>query len=238
MIDIKRFAGILNIDDGLYDVLQPQHSHAKNIRFVGGQNGLTAQNIKGNYLIPNANLPAGTNECIGAFFDQVNQRIFFFNYNSNGNNGIYQLLVQTGVISKIFLCNTDSATDILRFSLDNPVCSAIIVYRTEGDGDLLYWTDGNVADGNRPRYLNLDTVAALAPFTEDMINAAKLPPLIPPTASYASDSAFFANRVKNEYFQFAYRWVYKRFGIKLWGCRENPQQPNWKSRHDRTACSR
>lgn len=209
MIEKKRFAGILNLDDKEYDLLPFQHIDAKNGRFFGGQNGLSFQNIKGNYLINNSNLPAGTNECIGAFFDQINQRIIWFNYNSNGNNGIYQLLIQTGVVGKIFLSNTDSATDILRFSLNYPITSAVIVYRTEGDGDLLYWTDGNSASGNRPRYLNLDTVATLAPFTEDMINAAKLPPLVPPTASYVSDSSFSANRVKNKYFQFAYRWTYK-----------------------------
>ena len=209
MIETKRFAGILNLDDKEVNILPIQHIDCINGRFFGGQQGLSFQNIKGNYLIDNNDLPAGTNECIGSFFDQINQRIIWFNYNSNGNNGIYQLLIQTGVVSKIFLCNTDSATDILRFSLDYPITSAVIVYRTEGDGDLLYWTDGNVGDENRPRYLNIDTVATLAPFTEDMINAAKLPPLVPPTASYVSDSSFGANRVKNKYFQFAYRWTYK-----------------------------
>lgn len=204
MIDAKRSAGILNTDDGLYDVLQPQHIHAKNIRFVGGQNGLTAQNIKGNYLVPNSNLPAGTNECVGCVFDQVTQRIIWANYNSNGNNGWYQLLIQTGVASKLFLCGTDSATDVLGFSLDNPIHSVVIVYRTSSDGDLLYWTQEN----GRPMYLNLATVAALAPFTADMMYAAKMPPLVPPTVAYASDATKFYNNVKNRYFRFAYRWKY------------------------------
>lgn len=74
MIDVKRFSGILNTDDDNYSVLQPQHIGAKNIRFVGGQNGQTAQNIVGNYKIANSLLPGGNNanrndnECIGAFF--------------------------------------------------------------------------------------------------------------------------------------------------------------------------
>ena len=73
MIDLKRFAGVLNNDDMAADVLSPQHISAKNIRFYGGSQGLTAQNIKGNYLIDNNDLPAGTNECVGCVFDSVNQ---------------------------------------------------------------------------------------------------------------------------------------------------------------------
>ncbi len=204
MIDVKRFSGVLNKDDQLADVLQPQHIGAKNGRFYGGQNGLSFQNIYGNTLINNSNLPAGTNECIGAFFDSVNQRIIWFNYNSNGNNGIYQYTINTGVVSKLFLCGTDSATDVLTFSLDYPIASSAIVYRPQGDGDLLYWTDGT----NRPMYLNLSTVSTLAPFTADMLYAAKMPPPSPPTATYASDATRNYNNVKNRYFRFAQRWGY------------------------------
>lgn len=207
MIDVKRFNGVLNVDDQLTDVLQPQHIHAKNIRYTGGQQGLSAQNIKGNYLISNSNLPAGNNECIGSFFDQVNQRIIWFNYNSNGNNGIYALTIQTGVVTQIFRCGVNSVTDVLNFSLDFPVHSCAIVYRTPAEGDLLYWTDGT----NRPKYLNLATVATLAPFTANMLYAAKTPPLAPPTAAYGSDATKNFNNVKNRYFRFASRWTYANF---------------------------
>ena len=205
MIETKRFSGVLNTDDKPENVVGPQHIDAKNIRFYGGPNGMTLENIKGNYVISNAALPAGTNKCIGAFFDSVNQRIIWFNYNSNGNNGIYQLNLQNDAVTKIFLCNTDSASDILNFNLDYPVHSCNIVYRTAGDGDLLYWTDGY----NRPRYLNLSTVSSLAPFTEDMINAAKNAPLTPPVAVYASDSNVNVNNLRKKLFRASYRWVYK-----------------------------
>lgn len=205
----------MNLDDRETDILPGQHISAKNIRYYGGQNGLTAQNVKGNYLVSNSNLPTGTNECIGAAYDQVKRRIIWFNYNSNGNNGIYQLTIQTGLVTQIFRCGVNSATDILNFSLDYPITSASIVYRTEGDGDLLYWTDGL----NRPRYLNLDTVSALSPFTDAMLNAAKNAPLSPPTFpaaagtngvfGYFSDATVTFNSVKNKQFRFSYRWVYK-----------------------------
>lgn len=205
MIETKRFSGVLNTDDKPENVAGPQHIDAKNVRFYGGSTGLTAENIKGNYVISNANLPAGSNECIGSFYDSVNQRIIWFNYNSNGDNGIYQLNLKTESVTAIFICGTDSATDILNFSPDYPVHSCNIVYRTSGDGDLLYWTDGY----NRPRYLNLDTVSSLAPFTEDMINAAKNAPLTPPSAQYASDSTVNVNNLRKKLFRAAYRWVYK-----------------------------
>jgi hypothetical protein len=205
MIETKRFSGVLNTDDKPENVAGPQHIDAKNVRFYGGQNGLTAENIKGNYLINNANLPAGSNECIGSFFDSVKQRIIWFNWNSNGDNGIYSLDLSTDVVSKIFLCGTDSATDILNFSPDYPVHSCNLVYRTVGDGDLLYWTDGY----NRPRYINVDTVSSLAPFTEDMINAAKNAPLEPPATDYQSNSAVNVNNLRRKLFRACYRWVYK-----------------------------
>ena len=58
MAEVKRFGGVMNLDDKESDILPIQHIDAKNIRFYGGSNGLTAQNIKGNYLVDNSNLPA------------------------------------------------------------------------------------------------------------------------------------------------------------------------------------
>ena len=203
MIDVKRFSGVMNHDDLPENVAAPQHMDAMNLRFYGGPNGLSAENVKGNYIIPNASLPsAGTNICIGSYFDQVNQLIYFFNYNSNGNNGIYKLNVNSEVVSKVFLCNTDSTTDILNFDPDYPVHSVVLVY-ADG-GNLLYWTDGY----NSPKYLNVDTVSSLAPFTVDMITAAKNAPLEPPFPVYGSDTTVKTNNLRKKLFKFSYRWVY------------------------------
>ena len=30
-----------------------------------------------------------TNQCIGSYYDELKQRVFYFNWNSNGYNGIY-----------------------------------------------------------------------------------------------------------------------------------------------------
>ena len=205
MIDVKRFSGVMNLDDKPENVLAPQHIDALNLRFFGGQNGLTAENVKGNYVIPNASLPStGDNICIGSYFDQVNQLIYFFNYNSQGNHGIYQLAVNTETITKIFLCNTDSLTDVLNFDASYPVHSVALVYRDPGQGNLLYWTDGV----NPPKYLNVDTVSSLAPFTSDMLTASKNAPLTPPDGLYGSNPNVQTNNLRKKLFRFSYRWVY------------------------------
>jgi len=207
MVDVKRFSGVMNLDDKPENILGPQHIDALNLRFYGGQNGLTAENIKGNYIIPNAQLPNnGTNICIGSFYDQLNQKIYFFNYNSAGNNGIYSLDVNTETITKVFLSNTDSIGDVLNFSPDFPIHSVVMVYRPESDGNLLYWVEGT---HNRPRYLNVSTVSSLAPFTEDMLNAGKNAPLQPPLPVYQNDVTVNVNNLRKKLFRFSYRWVYK-----------------------------
>jgi len=207
MVSAKKFNGILDRDSSNYDIQEACHQSAKNVRFVLGPNGAQVQNIKGNYVIANSNLPPGNNECLGSFFDPVNQQIIFFNWNQYGANGIYSLSIQTGTISQIFRCFVNSATDILNFDLDYPIASAAIVYRTAGDGNLLYWTDGT----NRPMYLNIDTVAANSPFTADMINAAKNAPGTPPSGVYQNDATINSNSLKKKLFRFSYRWIYKNF---------------------------
>jgi hypothetical protein len=207
MIDVKRFSGVMNLDDKPENVLAPQHIQATNLRFYGGQNGLTAQNVKGNYVIDNNELPStGTNICIGSFYDQINQKIYFFNYNTEGNNGIYCLDVKTETVTTIFLSGTNSVGDVLNFSPDFPIHSVVMVYRPAEDGNLLYWVEGT---HNRPRYLNVDTVTSLSPFTSDMLNAGKNAPLTPPIPIYQNDTTVNVNNLRKKLFRFSYRWVYK-----------------------------
>lgn len=205
MIDVKRFSGVMNRDDLPENIVGPQHMDAMNLRFYGSQNGLTAENVKGNYVIPNSQLPAtGTNICIGSYFDQLNQLIYFFNYNSLGSHGIHKLDVNTETITKVFLCGIDSIGDVLNFNPSYPIHSVILVYREENNGNLLYWTDGY----NTPKYINVDTVSTLAPFTADMLTAAKNAPLAPPTTVYGSDTNVTTNNLRKKLFRFSYRWVY------------------------------
>lgn len=205
MIQQLRFSGIMNKDDRDEFVNPGGHVDGLNVRFFGTQQGLSCQNIPGNLIVSNSNLPnTGTNKPNGSFYDSVRKRVYWFNYNSSGLSGLYYLNMNTRSVSKVFLCGTDSADDILKLNLDYPVHSMAIVYRTTSDGDLLYWTDGL----NRPRYLNVDTVSTLAPFTEDMINAAKNAPVIPITAAYRDDTTVTVNNLRKQLFQFGLRWKY------------------------------
>lgn len=209
MVERKIFNGVLNKDDSEDKVLPLQHIDCVNGRFVAGQ----FQNIKGNYLISNASLPGtGTNKPNGAFYDPKRKRLYWFNRNSGGLDGLYYLNMNTLTVSKVFLCGTDSATNIFNLSLDYPILSMAVVYRTPSDGDLLYWTDNY----NRPRYLNVDTVATLTPFTEDMINAGKNAPPRRPSVSYANDSNVNVNNLRKQLFRFCYRWKYANLDFSTW----------------------
>lgn len=102
-IEQKRFSGVMNLDDRPEFVLANQHIDALNLRFYGGPNGLVAENMPGNTLITNNNLPDGSNQCIGSFYDSLKQRIIWFNWNSTGRNGIYQYTLSDNTITPLLI---------------------------------------------------------------------------------------------------------------------------------------
>ncbi len=213
-IEQKRFSGVMNLDDKPEFVLPNQHINALNLRFYGGANGLTAQNVPGNTLITNT-LPAGNNQAIGSFFDSLKQRIFWFNWNSNGRNGIYKYEISTNTASELLVSFTDSAADIFEFDLDYPVASVNIVYTTDQDGDILTWTDRL----NRPKELNiLDAENNLygAAWLAEYLDVAKAPPSIPPVCAYEDDATVTVNNLKNKLYRFKYRFVYGSFQKSTW----------------------
>lgn len=215
MIDIKRLSGIMNKDDRPEDVLPHQHIDALNIRFYGGSNGLTAENIVGNTLIPNALLPAGQNECLGGFYDGVKQRIIWGNWNSNSRHGIYQYSIATGAITALLVCFTNSTTDILGFDRDFPMCDADIIYTTDIDGDIFSWNCRN----KRPKCLNLlqaENNTYGANWLEEYLDVAKEPALIPPKCAYENDAAVTVNNLRKKIFKFKYRFWYSDNQKSTW----------------------
>lgn len=204
-IDIKKFSGILNLDDKAQDVLQHQHIDALNIRAYGGANGLTIENIVGNTLITNSLLPAGTNEAIGGFYDGVKQRIIWGNWNSNDRHGIYQYSIETGLITALLVCFTNSQTDILGFDRDYPMCDADIIYTTEDDGDFFCWNCRNT----RPKNLNIlqaENNTYGADWLEKYLDVAIEPPLIPPKCAYENDATVTVNTLRKKLFKPKYRF--------------------------------
>ncbi len=204
----------MNLDDAPEFVLANQHINALNLRFYGGANGLTAENFAGNIIINNT-LPAGTNECIGSFFDSLKQRLFWFNWNSNGRNGIYVYNIEANTVQTVLLSFTDSQTDILEFDLDYPIPSVNIVYTTEEDGDILTWADRN----KRPKELNVkDAIDNLfgSDWLVEYLDVAKQPPTIPPVSAYEDDATAIVNNLKNKLYRFKYRFVYGTFQKSVW----------------------
>ncbi len=190
----KGFSGIMNLDDNNDVIPQSHHKEAKNISFRGNGVNQIAQNVVGNTLINNSgafSLPAGTNSCIGSYYDQLNARLFYLNYNSNGNNGIYIYNTVSGVIQTLFLSNTHSATDILNFDINVPITSINIIYADtysstlDTEGDVLYWVDSL----KRPSKLNisrkLQSIYSL--YKRSYLDVAKAPPVMPIKCTYEND---------------------------------------------------
>ena len=158
-----------------------------------------------------------TNQCIGSHYDELKQRVFYFNYNSSGYNGIYVYDVKTNAISPLLISYVDSAEDIFGFDPKYPIASVNILYRTEEEGDILHWTDRL----NRPMKLNIleATVSGKTYGTnwkKSYLTVATKMPTTAPVCSYGDDANVSSNNLKSKLFQFSYRWTYKDGTKSCW----------------------
>ena len=161
-----------------------------------------------------------TNQCIGSHYDELKQRVFYFNWNSSGYNGIYIYDMKTSVITPLLISYIDSSEDIFGFDPKYPVSSINILYRTEEDGDILLWTDRL----NRPMKLNIKeaTVSGKTYGTswkKAYLTVARPMPLTSPVCSYENytGSDVVTNNLRNKLYQFRYRWVYRDNTKSTWG---------------------
>lgn len=159
---------------------------------------------------------ASTNQCIGSYYDELKQRVFYFNYNSAGYHGIYSYDVKANTISPILISFVDSQEDIFGFDPKFPISSINILYRTEEDGDILHWTDRN----QRPMKLNIKeaTISGKTYGTawkKEYLTVARKMPTKAPICQYG-DSPDTANNLRSKLFQFSYRWVYKDNTKSTW----------------------
>lgn len=159
-----------------------------------------------------------TNQCIGSHYDELKQRVFYFNYNSSGYNGIYVYDMKTNAIQPLLISYVDSIEDIFGFDPKYPIASINILYRTEEEGDILHWTDRK----NRPMKLNI--LEALVSgktygsnWKKSYLTVARPMPLKSPVCSYNDDSTKSTNNLRNKLYQFRYRWVYKDNTKSTWG---------------------
>lgn len=206
----KNFSGIMNLDDNNDVLPSTHHKNATNIVFRGNGSNQIAQSVYGTRLVTNSNLPAtGTNYCIGSFYDQLKNRIFYFVANSLGADGIYVYDVNSNAVSTLLISGVNSSESIFNFNTQYPIASVNILYRTETDGDVLYWTDGL----NRPKMLNILEATSTPKkygnnWKASYLTVSRMMPLISPVCKYDNDSSTTINNLKNRVFQFSYRWVY------------------------------
>jgi hypothetical protein len=148
----KTFLGGVNQDDADFLLDPKEYLGALNIRFATSEGGEVGRitNIEGTVIknttinssgnILSFVLPSGINRTIGAYEDTDSRRMFWFNWNSNGNHGIYCYDSDDDLIYTV-LKNT-----ILDFQSDKFIHSVSMA------DSLLYWTDNY----NEPRRINVD----------------------------------------------------------------------------------
>ena len=212
MIEQKQFSGVLNKDDS-NDIL-PAHHHkdALNIIFRGNGVNMRAENLPGTRLVSNT-LPSGTNQTIGTHYDSLNNRIFYFNYNSNGTHGIYIYNTQASTFQTLIQNGTNTVGDVLGFTA-SAITSVNIIYGDPNDGDILYFVDtlGRPTKLNVQRYL----AGTYTSIQRSYLDVAKMPPSSPIKAAYGADTTTNTNNLTNGLFQFIYRFVYDDNEKSVW----------------------
>jgi len=211
--EVKGFSGVLNSDDSNEVIGATHHKMAKNGRFRGTDNNMRFESVEGTTLISN-NLPTGTNECLGAFFDELKQRIFWFNYNSGGSHAIYQYTLSTGIIATIVIVGSGTDGDILAFDLDNPIYAVKMLYGDDTQGDTLYWNNSQ----RQPCQINIKMALAgtYGTIKRTYIDVIKAPASIPPAVTYENDAAVTVNNMRKKLFKFKTRYVYNNNDKSVW----------------------
>lgn len=217
---IKQLSGIMDTDSPLESIPLTSHRSGRNTRFRNGR----VESIVGNIEI-SVNLPAGTNENVGAFYDGIRQRIFFFNYNSNGRNGIYKYDINTGLATPLLVSFTNSSADIFGFSLSYFIADIDILYTTEDDGDILHWVQRN-GEAKRLNIKEAETNLYGSNWLESYLTVIKAPPMMPPKVVYENDANVTINNVRKALFQFAQIFWYSNDEKSVWSPRSIVPLPN------------
>lgn len=205
MIELKNFNGIMDTDSPNENIGAGSIKMGRNIRYRGDKGNWRIENIPGNTLIP-CNLPTGTNETIGAFYDELKQRIFDFKYNSNGNHSIRYIELSTNTIVNLLVCGTNTDGDILGFTLDGKIYNVKMLYGDETQGDTLYFINSQ----NEPCQLNIERTIAqtYGVMTRDFLEVIKYPANRPPYVTYGDDATVTVNTLRKKLFRFMTRPVY------------------------------
>lgn len=210
----------MNLDDPNEVIASTHHREARNVIFKGNPGEMRIESAPGNIAVTNANLQTGTNVCIGSFYDELKQRVFYFVYNSLGWDAIFSYSTITKSVTTVLMSKDDSEESLFDFDPNFPIASVNILYRTEEDGDILLWNDRK----NRPMRLNLREVDTTVNPTKiynglwkkSYLTVARPMPLISPVCQYTDDATVAVNNLRSKAYQFRYRWVYRDLTKSTW----------------------
>ncbi|MFX1709066.1 carboxypeptidase-like regulatory domain-containing protein [Chitinophaga sp. CC14] len=179
---------------------------------------------------PDLELPAGINRCINCFECQETGEIYWFNWNSNGDHGIYRLNGLTGRAEQVYRKALLNFSIDPKYTLNNRVFLKV-VYDSDDAANrnvrakYLLFTDGL----NWHRYLDVGTAIATDSFNSDLypyfkmrgphadetelINLCVSPPFFCPQLDLVPFNATTDrgknNNLANKSLQFAYQYIYQ-----------------------------
>jgi hypothetical protein len=184
----------------LIDTARGEVLSRQNCRVHSADGGRVGVNVSIPSMVSvNANLPSGTNIFVGYAEDKEREIGVLFNYNSNGNDGIY-LFTGNSVI------NLGVQSGVLNFNPEYLVDAAFM-------GDWCVFTDGL----NPPRKIRVGNGSSrvgsgsLSSVTSDSIQLARKHPVDAPEFVVGSDSSRKINKLIGKTFQFATYFVYNDY---------------------------
>jgi hypothetical protein len=164
----------------------------------------------------------GTNKCIGYYENKATQEGIFFNWNSDGDHGIYLFDLKLNKVHELFgpgvIFGTPSGESaILNFDQNKEILGVSIV------GRILLFTD----DLNPPRMIDMDNIyktrydvqSGGKDITDFHLNLIKPPPVSPPVLVISTGAA--EKKLEKGVFQACYRYVYKDGTRSVWSPRSN-----------------
>jgi len=199
-IDIKQFNAEMDTDTPNENLGAGSHKYAKNIVWRGKQGDMRPEGVMGLTQIP-YNAPAGTEECIGRFYDEKRGRIFSFIYNSGALHSIRQYTINptgTGAIAAIIQVGVQTDGDILGFTLNGKIYAVKILYGDDEQGDTLYWNNSQ----KEPCQINIKKALAgtYGTIKRSYIDVAKAPAMLPPAVVYENDASVTVNNLRKKLF--------------------------------------
>lgn len=166
--------------------------------------------VKGNDIVHTTLGLSSSYEVIGTFFDEKNNRIFFFVTNGGTSHRIYVWSPDVNSFPGVDLTTPKiiCSGSYLKFSKQHRISGVNVLE------DLLFWTDGL----NQPRRLNIKTALEYLALStpqiyynsEVKVSVAKYAPYAPPVITKAeNDPTIQSERIKEEFVRFAYRYKFK-----------------------------